>query len=55
MAHPIHAKVIINLLLIHLESLIRQNDSINALETTLSEKKGKIFVNYSNTLVWVDS
>ena len=33
--------------LIHLESLKRQNDSINTLETTLNEKKGKYSVNYS--------
>ena len=46
MAHLIHAIVINNLLLIHLESLIKQNDSINAMETKLSEKKGKIFVKY---------
>ena len=45
MVHPMHAKVIINLLLIHLESLIRQNDSINTFETTLNENKGKISVN----------
>ena len=44
MANPIHAKVIVNLLLIQLESLIRQNDSINALETRINEKKGKFLL-----------
>ena len=42
-----HAKVPIILLVIYLESLIRQNDSINALETSLNEKKGKISINFS--------
>ena len=44
MIHPMHAKVSINLLLIYSESLVRQNDSINALETTINEKKGKFLL-----------
>ena len=42
-----HSKVPIILLMIYLESLMRQNDSITALETSLNEKNGKISVNYS--------
>ena len=49
-----HAKVFFILLLISLDSFLRQNDSMATLKTTLIEKGGKFSVNDSSYELYID-